>query len=216
MSTHLATQGHDMVVHYRNSAEEAHDVVEEIRRSGGRAELVQADLRSATEADAMAERLGTLQGLVNNAGALLLKRYDELDEDDWSDMLGANLTTAFNATRAVLPFLRRSGGRVINITDVASTRSSPRPLTLPYSIAKAGLLTFTKTLAREEASFGITVNAIAPGILEHSQPLPEVDRIPAGRYGTAEDVAAVVDFLLSDGASYVTGASIPVSGGWNL
>ena len=216
MSTHLAAQGHDVVVHYRNSAEEAHDVVEEIRRSGGRAELVQADLRNATEADAMAEGLGILQGLVNNAGALLLKRYDELDEDDWTEMLGANLTTAFNATRAVLPLLRRSGGRVINITDVASTRSSPRPLTLPYSIAKAGLLTFTKTLAREEASFGITVNAIAPGILEHSQPLPEVDRIPAGRYGTAEDVAAVVDFLLSDGASYVTGASIPVSGGWNL
>ena len=216
MSTHLAAQGHDVVVHYRNSAEEAHDVVEEIRRSGGRAELVQADLRNATEADAMAEGLGTLQGLVNNAGALLLKRYDELDEDDWTEMLGANLTTAFNATRAVLPLLRRSGGRVINITDVASTRSSPRALTLPYSIAKAGLLTFTKTLAREEASYGITVNAIAPGLLEHSQPLPEVDRIPAGRYGTAEDVAAVVDFLLSDGASYVTGASIPVSGGWNL
>lgn len=216
LSAHLARGGHDVVVHYRSSSEEAQRVVDDIHREGGKAELVQADLGTGPGARGMADRLGNLQGLINNAGALVVKPYDELDDEDWDDMLNANLSSAFHTTRAVLPHLRRQGGRIINITDVASTRSTPRPMTLPYSIAKAGLFTLTKTLAKEEAAFGITVNAIAPGILEHSEPLPDVNRIPAGRYGTADDVAAVVDFLLSDGAAYVTGASIPVSGGWNL
>lgn len=219
LARHLAAAGHSVVVHYRSSELEASHLVDEIRRSGGSADLEQADLAQARDAKALAERIGDgerLDGLINNAGELLIKRFDELAADEWDAQIGSNLSAAFHITSALLPQLRHPGGRIINITDAAAGRMSPRPMTLPYSIAKSGMLVFTKTLARQEAEHGLTVNAVAPGILEHSDPLPAVDKIPAGRYGTNEDVAAVVDFLLSDGAEYVTGASIPVSGGWNL
>lgn len=219
LSQHLAAAGHEIIVHYRTSEREASELVEGIRAAGGTADLEHADLAVAEEAKALAARVGAggqLDGLINNAGSLLVKRFDELDPSEWDEQLAANLTAAFHISSALLPQLRHKGGRIISITDVAAGRFAARPMTLPYSIAKSGVLILTKTLAREEATHGLTVNAIAPGILEHSDPLPPVEQIPAGRYGTSADVAAVADFLLSEQASHVTGASISVSGGWNL
>lgn len=219
LARHLAAAGHAVVVHYRSSEREATRLVDEIRSSGGSAELEQADLGEVRQANALAERIGEgdrLDALINNAGELLIKRFDELRSDEWEEQISSNLSAAFYLTIALLPQLRHPAGRIINITDVAAGRMSPRPMTLPYSIAKSGLLVLTKTLARQEATHGLTVNAIAPGILDHSDPLPDVDKIPAGRYGTNADVSAVIDFLISPAASYVTGASIQVSGGWNV
>ena len=216
----LGLEGHEVAVNYRTSRAEAESAVEEIRRGGGRAHAVQGDVTDPAEAAALAEAvrelMGGLDGLINNAGAFILEDFDDLSVEHWDLQLASTVSAAYYVSRAVLPMLREEGGRIINISDAGADRITARPRCLPYYIGKTGVLILTKTMAVTEAPYGVTVNAVLPGALENSDPVPAPARIPAGRYGRFEDVLEAVRFLLGGGAGYISGSFIQAGGGWNL
>jgi len=215
----FADAGADVAVHFRSSEAEALAVVDEIRARGRASLPVRADLTSSEEAtraiDLAAKDLGRLDILVNNVGAIVWKQIGEISPEEWRHSLAGTLDVTWNACRAALPHMRRQGfGRIVNILDANADRLHATPLATPYKIGKTGSLILTQTLAQTEAAHGITVNAVSPGTLENSEVKPSLDRIPAGRYGTMDDLAAAVLFLASDAAGYVTGTNIKVSGGY--
>lgn len=216
----LGLEGHEMVVNYRTGRAEAESAVERIRRGGGRAHAVQGDITVPAEVSAMAgavrAQVGGLDGLVNNVGEFILKDFDELSVEDWDIQIASTVSAAYYVSKAMLPMLREGGGRIVNISDSGADRLSARPRCLPYYIGKTGVLILTKTMAVTEAPYGITVNAILPGALENSDPLPSLSRMPARRHGRFEDVLAAVRFLFDGGAGYISGSFIQVGGGWNL
>lgn len=217
----LGALGHDVAVHYRRSREEAARVVQDIETSGGNGVLVAGDVTdpasAASVVAAAAEQLSGLDVLVNNVGGFLLKDLADLTPADWDSQLASTVSATFYVTHAALPWLRRSGrGRVINFSDSSADKIMARPRSTPYSIGKTGILILTRSLAVAEARHGITVNAILPGVMENSDPLPDADQIPAGRHGTAADAGAAIEFLISEEASYITGTFVHVGGGWNL
>jgi len=220
----LARQGCAVVVNYNAQAQAAGEVVAAIVASGGRATAVQADVSLTAEAQKLVEAAlatyGTLDILVNNAGiardALLLR----MSEEDWDAVLDTNLKSAFNCVKAAQKtFLRKKAGRIINVGSVVGLRGNAGQAN--YAAAKAGLVGFTKALARELGSRGITVNLVAPGYIEtdltKSLPPEAVNaalaQTPLGRLGQPGDVAAAVAFLASDAASYITGQVLCVDGG---
>lgn len=187
------------------------------------ADVNRADTVTAAVADA-ATRLAGLDGLVNNAGVGNVKRLEQYTDEEWALLIGINLTGAFVTTRAVVPHLRTAGGgTIVNIASVSA--STPTRGEAPYSAAKAGLVALTKSSALELAP-AIRVNCVSPGFVE--TPLsagilaldgmrPALESVtPLGRPGTPEEVAAVVAFLISDEAKYVTGAEVVVDGGSSL
>ena len=220
LAIRLADQGHTLVINHRSSDEAAERLVEAIRNGPGRALAVRADVTDPDDVTRMArtvrQELGGLDVLINNAGLFLLKDYENLTPDEWESQIASTATATYYVSKTLLPLLREQRGRIINISDAGADRITARPRTLPYHIGKMGVLMITRTMARAEAGYGVTVNAILPGVLENSEPLPDRTRIPAGRHGTADDVLAAVTFLLSEKAGYVTGAFIQVGGGWNL
>jgi 3-oxoacyl-[acyl-carrier protein] reductase len=220
----LGKQGHSIAVHYGRSSSDAEAVAEEIRASGGNAVLVQGDLSSLDGAKAVAlaaiEALGGLEVLVNNAGitkdGLLMRMKDE----DWDAVIDTNLAAPFALIRtAIRGMLTAKWGRIVNVSSVVGLMGNPGQAN--YIAAKAGLIGLTKAVAKEYGGKGITCNAIAPGFIESdmTQKLPEalktkyLESIPAARFGKPEDVAAVIAFLVSDGAAYVNGQTIAVDGG---
>lgn len=216
----LGLDGHEVVVHYRSSRHDAESAVSQIRESGGFAHSVEGDVTIPAQVQAMAERIrtevGGLDALVNNVGQFMVRSLDDLTVEEWDAQIASTVSAAFYVSRAMLPMLRERGGRIINISDSGADRISARPRTLPYYVGKTGILMLTKTMAVTEAPYGITVNAILPGVLENSQPLPPLTRIPARRYGTFDDVAAAIRFLVGAGSDYINGSFIQVGGGWNL
>ena len=216
----LGRAGHDVVVHYRSSHAPAQQVVSEIEGSGGSAFFVAGDVTDPDDVAVMAasigETVGGLDGLVNNVGGFILKDFDDLTVEDWDYQIASTVSATYYVSRAMLPMLREGGGRIINISDSAADRLSARPRNLPYYVGKTGILIVTKTMAVTEAPYQVSVNAIMPGVIENSDPLPDPARIPAGRHGTFDDIGAAVDFLLADGSGYITGSFIQVGGGWNL
>ncbi len=143
------------------------------------------------------------------------KDFDGLSPEDWQNCLAGTLFATLHASRAALPALRASSrGRIINILDADADATDPVPFATAYKIGKRATFSLTTTMAVTEARHGITVNAISPGTLEDSPRKPALDRIPAGRYGTYEDIAQAVLFVASEGADYLTGAHLKVSGGY--
>ncbi|MFP5237865.1 MAG: 3-oxoacyl-[acyl-carrier-protein] reductase [Acidobacteriota bacterium] len=219
----LAKAGASVALAARNEAKLA-DVAAEIRAAGGTAEVFALDVANdesiAAGAKAILERFGKVEILVNNAGITRDTLVLRMKRPDWNDVLETNLTGAFLLTQALLSaMLRNRWGRIINITSVVGRTGQAGQVN--YAASKAGLIGMTRSLAREVASRGITVNAVAPGyietpmtaVLDEKQRGAMLAQIPAGRPGTDTEIAQAVLFLASEGAAYITGHVLDVNGG---
>ena len=218
----LAARGAIVVAAARG--DHAAAVVAEIVQDGGRAECMTLDVTDTAAVQAaiasILERLERIDILVNNAGITRDQLMLRMKRDDWDAVLSTNLTAAFSCTQAVLkPMVKQRSGRVINVTSVVGQSGNAGQVN--YAASKAGLIGFTKALALEVASRNITVNAVAPGLIDtdmtrglagstHDE---WAERIPLKRLGTPEDVAGAVAFLASDEAAYITGHVLAVNGG---
>ncbi len=220
----LAGQGADVAFSYKGNQAAAKATAAEVEALGRRALAVQADAREMDSADALVkavlEAFGKVDILVNNAGLTRDELIMRMSADAWREVLETNLFGAFYALKAVTrPMLKARSGRIINITSVSGQAGQMGQAN--YSAAKAGLIGLTKAAARELASRGITVNAVAPGFVltELTADLPDPlkaqinERTPLGRFGTPEEVANAVAFLASDEAAYITGHVLAVDGG---
>lgn len=220
----LAQKGAAVVVNYAGRADAAAQTAESIRAAGGRALVFQADVAVPDDAVAMVkaanEAFGRVDILVNNAGVTRDNSIFWMKDEDWDQVLEVNLKGAFNCARAAARgMVKNHYGRIINISSVVGLMGNSGQAN--YCAAKAGLIGFTKAMARELGSRNITVNAVAPGFIttEMTAGLPEEARekmlaqVPLKRFGGTEEVAEVVAFLASDAAGYVTGQTIAVDGG---
>jgi 3-oxoacyl-[acyl-carrier protein] reductase len=217
----LANDGWPVGVNYRRDAEGAESVVKEITDAGGRALAVQADIADPDAAETLFKRveeeLGPVLVLVNNAGVRADGLSPQIDDDDWQRVIDTNLSAAFRLTRRALrPMIRNRFGRVVNIASVVGAERA-NPGQANYAASKAGLVAMTKTVAAEVARRNVTVNAVAPGLIETdmTEGLGDglLELVPARRAGTPEEVAACVRFLTSGEAGYVTGVCLTVDGG---
>jgi 3-oxoacyl-[acyl-carrier protein] reductase len=220
----LGKRGAKVVVNYHASAGAAQEVVQLIREAGSEALAVQADVSQYDAAQSLikaaSEFGGRLDILVNNAGTTRDMLLAMMPESDWDLVITTNLKSAYNCSKAALkPMMRQKYGRIVNITSVAGLAGNPGQTN--YSASKAGLIGFTKSLAKEIGARNITVNAVAPGFVptDLTSSLPKnllddaVKMTPLGRLGTIEDVAYAVAFLASDEAAYITGHILSVDGG---
>jgi 3-oxoacyl-[acyl-carrier protein] reductase len=216
----LAADGWPVAINYRSDRDGAQEVAEAIRAEGATAHAIRADVADRDAAEALfaeAEgELGRVLVLVNNAGLTADGLSIRLRDKDWDRVLETNLSAAFRLTRrALTPMVRARFGRVVNIASVVGRRANAGQAN--YAASKAGLIAFTRTVAVEVARRGVTVNAVAPGLIETAMTRDVStelsDAIPARRPGTPEEVAACVGFLASEDASYVTGATLAVDGG---
>jgi 3-oxoacyl-[acyl-carrier protein] reductase len=217
----LAREGWPVGVNYRGDDEAAAAVVDEITQAGGRAIAVKGDVADPATADALFERLeaefGPVLVLVNNAGVRADGLAPMIDDGDWQRVIDTNLTAAFRLTRRALrPMIRNRYGRVVNIASIVGAVKGNAGQA-NYAASKAGLVAMTRTVAAEVARRGVTVNAVAPGLIQTdmTEGIGDnlLEHVPARRPGTPEEVAECVRFLASDGAAYVTGVCLTVDGG---
>ena len=220
----LAAKGASLAVHFRSHAKEADEVVATINESGSQSEVFAADLALPGQPEQLIqqvlERFGHIDILVNNAGEMSRAAVADMSDSQWEQTIAINLTSVFRCTKACLPSMReRRWGRVINVTSQSAYSGSIN--FAHYAAAKAGLAGFTYSLVKELGDAGITVNMVAPGrivtdMIAGSIPAREqewLQQTPLRRLGQPEEVASVIAFLASEGASYVTGATIHVNGG---
>ncbi len=220
----LAREGATVIVNYNGSKERAEEVVSEIENNGGKAEAIQCDVSNFEQAKEfygnVVKEYGQIDILVNNAGITRDKLIMAMSDEDFSSVIQTNLAGTFNGIKFVTrPMMKKRSGRIINISSVSGVIGNPGQAN--YSASKAGVIGLTKTAAKELASRGITVNAIAPGFIatDMTDALPDNVKeeaqkmIPLGGFGKVEDVAEAVVFLASDRAGYITGQVLCVDGG---
>jgi 3-oxoacyl-[acyl-carrier protein] reductase len=225
IATRLSARGAFVVAAARG--ENAQATVDAIRSAGGQAEAIALEVTDAAAGEAAIaaalSRHGRIDILVNNAGITRDQLMLRMKREDWEAVLSTNLTSAYTLTQAVLkPMIRQRSGRIICISSVVGQSGNPGQAN--YAASKAGLIGFAKSVALEVASRNITVNVVAPGMIDTdmTQAIAEkaretlVDRIPLGRLGTPDEVASAVCFLASDEAAYITGQVLAVNGGMYL
>jgi 3-oxoacyl-[acyl-carrier protein] reductase len=224
IAVQLATDGFNIVVNYRGDEEPAKALVDELQSHDVEARAIRADITNADEVAGLIEgtiaAFGKLDVLINNAGITRDMLLMRMSEEDWDAVLTTNLKGAFLCSKAAIrPMIRQRSGSIVNLTSVIGLVGNAGQAN--YAAAKAGLVGFTKSLAKEVGSRGITVNAVAPGFIETrltdvlSDEIKElsIKQIPLGRFGTPEDVAEAVSFLVSPAARYITGHTLSVDGG---
>ena len=223
----LGKRGFDVAVNYNASAEAAAALCEELAALGARAAAFKADVSKPEDVSALfkaiEESLGTVLVLVNNAGITRDNLLMRMKESEWSDVVAANLNSVFYCTKeAIRGMMKARWGRIVSIASVVGLIGNAGQSN--YSATKAGIIGFTKSVAREYAAKGITANAVAPGFIETdmTSALKEnirsamLEQIPAGRMGNAEDVARTVAFFASDESEYLTGQVLAVDGGMTM
>jgi len=223
----LAHEGADVAFTYLKSTQEAEALVKEVEGLGRKAQVFQIDVRDFEKAKELVEKVkqefGKLDILINNAGITKDKALMMMTRDDWQEVIDTNLGGLFNLTRScIVTFLKQKSGDIINISSVSGIIGLARQVN--YAASKAGIIGFTKSLAREVAPYNIRVNAVAPGFIEtdmvsglKEEYKTEVKkRIPLGRFGTASDVANTVKFLLDPKSAYIAGQTIIIDGGLSI
>ncbi|MBQ4313524.1 MAG: SDR family oxidoreductase [Clostridia bacterium] len=225
MALAFAEEGYAIAVHYNKGREAAMETARQITDAGGRAVAVCADLTCYEQVSAMLDDirivLGDVDVLINNAGIADIRPFASVAPDVWRTMMDTNLTAVYNCCHAVLPMmLRREGGSIVNVSSVWGLYGAS--CEVHYSAAKSGVIGLTQALAKELGASGIRVNCIAPGVIDTAmnsslgaEELAELaEQTPLGRIGKPEEVAQAALFLASDRASFITGAVLPVTGGF--
>ena len=224
MAIRFAEKGYNVVMNYNNSVQSAIILQRSLKESGYSVIAYKANVRNRLEVDLMVKealyRFGSIDILINNAGISNQSLITDLSEQDWNDIIGVNLTGVFNCTQAVLShMINQKSGKIINISSMWGEVGAS--CEVAYSAAKAGVIGFTKALAKEVGPSGITVNCITPGLIETSmnQELTVeditsiVEDTPMGRIGSTDDVASAALFLASDESQFITGQILGVNGG---
>ncbi|SHI64585.1 3-oxoacyl-[acyl-carrier-protein] reductase [Propionispora hippei] len=220
----LAQAGVKVVINYAGNAAAAREVEEQITAMGGEALVVQADVAKLESVEELVkqatEKFGRIDILVNNAGITRDNLLMRMKEEDWDAVINTNLKGIFNCTKTIARvMMKQRSGKIINMSSVVGVTGNAGQAN--YAAAKAGVIGFTKSMAKELASRGITVNAVAPGFIATDMTAVLSDqikdelagRVPLGRLGSAEEVASAVLFLASDAATYITGQTLHVDGG---
>ncbi len=220
----LARRGARVIVNHRDSAAGAEETLAALQAAGGEGRVIRADVALIADANALIkgalDAYGRLDLLVNNAGTTRDMLLAMMKEEDFDRVIAANLKSVYNCCKAAMrPMMKQRSGRIVNMTSVVGLAGQAGQTN--YAASKAGIIAFTKSLAKEVGSRGITVNAVAPGYVATAltNGLPEelkakaIEMTPLGRFGTPEDVAYAVAFLCSDEAGYITGHVLTVDGG---
>jgi len=214
----LGRRGYRIALNYHENEARAQAALQDVREVAEHAILVRADVTSPEQVAEMVERVEQetpIDLLINNVGAFHFKPFLETTPQEWDDVLRSSLLAAVYCSHAVLPHMRsRRSGHIVNIASLNAGILRAKPMTLPYAVAKAGLILLTRTLASTEGRHGVRVNAVSPGFVEGGAfPPKDARSIPLGRLAAAREIAEAIAYLDSEAGAYITGADLDVHGG---